>query len=144
MRGVVALLLLWSGPALAEQPRGTYTLDRGEWTEATDGEGNRIPSCGGEKIFGGQATFVVDYDEKIVINGREWRFKGYTILPRETKPRPDALVVAMDPESNDSIEIWFGMNRNNGRAGGLVHVRGVRGKKRCADAWHLIGKHTRT
>jgi hypothetical protein len=141
VRVVAALMLLWSGTALAEQPRGTYTLDRNSLTYMVDGEGQPYPSCGGEKVFGGQSTFVVEYADTILVNQREWRFNGYTHEPGQKKPRPDALVVVVDPQSKDRIAIWFGTDKNNGSASGMLHVSGSRRGKICVDAWSLNGKY---
>jgi hypothetical protein len=140
MRGVAVLVLLWSTSALAEQPRGKYTLDRGPASYMTDAGGQPIPSCGGEKIFGGEATFVVEYSDKIIVNGRVWRFWAYAAAPGK-KAAPDAMVIIADPGSKDTITIWF--KADAGTASGILNVQGTRGGKRCVDAWILQGKFVR-
>jgi len=140
MRFLAAFALLWPSIALAEQPRGTYTLDRDSLTHMTDAGGKDYPSCGGEKLFGGQATFVIEYGERILVNRREWRFKGHTIDPSTMTPRSDSLVIIDDPESKDRITIWFGIDKD-GDGGGVLQVRGSRNGKVCFDAWWLRGKY---
>jgi hypothetical protein len=137
MRGVlVILMVLISGLALAEQPRGTYTLDRGGWVETTSADGTPHPSCGGQKPYGGQATFIVEYGDKILVNGREWRFHTHTGDPG-TKPRPDATAVIVDPDSSDKIWIWF--RTDDGAATGFLSASDRRDGKLCVDAWELRG-----
>jgi len=137
MRVAGVLVLLWSASAQAEQPHGKYTLDRGAATPLNDQHGQPWPSCGGEKLFGGQATFVVEYGTTIRVNGREWRFYSYSVEPGK-KPRADAHVIIVDPQSKDRIAIWF--RTDSGAASGILHVEGTRNGKTCIDAWILQGK----
>ena len=145
MRLPAAIAILWSASELAEQPHGTYTLDRSSLTHTTDGTGRRHPSCGGEKLFDGQATFVVEYEatDQIFVNRREWRFVGYAVDRDKRKPRADAPVIIRDPESRDTIHLWFGVRNQSGAAAGLLHVVGTRDGKACVDAWRLLGNFKR-
>src|SRR6185503_9929213 len=137
LRRAVALVLLWSASAFAEQPHGTYTLDRGGWKPATNADGVPHPSCGGQKVYGGQATFVIDYGATILVNGRAWRFHTYAGEPT----RPDAHVIISDPESKQRIWIWF--RAEGDAATGYLSVIDKRDGKLCVDAWELRGKYTR-
>ena len=141
MRCVAALvlLLLGSASAFAEQPHGTYTLDRGGYKPATNAEGAPHPSCGGQKLYGGQATFIVEYggENRIVVNGREWRFRVHA----GEAGRPDAYDVILDPDNKEPIWIWF---RTDGTtATGYLSIAARRDGKLCVDAWELRGKYTR-
>jgi hypothetical protein len=142
---VVALVLLGSQAALAEQPAGTYTLDRGPPTIVYNGVGGpAYPRCGGRSPFRRRMTFVVEYTGRagmIMVNGRWWRFDGYTLHGTAKTPTPDAEVTGIDPQSNDRIGIWFGTGGKGG-AHGLVYVRGKRDGKVCVDAWLLTGRFT--
>jgi hypothetical protein len=139
MRRFAALMVLWSSMAQAETPRGTYTLDRGGAKPATNAEGAPHPSCGGQKLYGGQATFVVEYRDrdKIRVNGREWRFRTVAGDPASS----DAYVIILDPESKEQIWIWF---RSDGTtATGYLSFATRREGKLCVDAWELRGKYER-
>jgi hypothetical protein len=135
--GVVALLVSSSTVARAEQPKGTYTLDRSAAIVLNDASGKPYPSCGGAKLYGGAATFVVDYLDKITVNGREWRFASYGLRPGEQNPRPDAPVYVGDPKAEQRISIVF-LTNGNGATGGLQVTGKVDGHP-CADAWTLAG-----
>lgn len=140
MRLAAALLLVVSHTANAEQPDGTYTLDRGAMHAMTDAKGRPLPSCGGEKVFGGHATFIVDYGLNVTVNGRAWRFEGHTVRSGEKRPRHDALVIVADPDGAKRISLWFGRTGRGAAHGSLV-VRGRRDGSDCADAWDLGGSY---
>lgn len=94
MKKLAIGVLLWSAVAAAEQPRGTYKFDRMELTFMTDDKGHRHPSCGGETVFGGLATFIVEYGgkDKILVNGHEWKFDSYTRVPGESRSRARSFI----------------------------------------------------
>ena len=136
MSRLVVLVLFWSASALADPPPGTYTLDRGGYKPATNAEGAPHPSCGGTKLYGGLATFVVDYHDKnqIRVNGRPWRFQTFAGEPSA----PDAHVVISDPQSKQQVWIWF---RAEGEAAtGYLSFAERRNGKLCVDAWEMRGK----
>jgi hypothetical protein len=136
----ILFVLLASSAAHAEQPRGTYILDRGAATAPTDGTGRQHPSCGGEKVFGGQATFVIEYGgDRIWVNEREWEFAGHTFT-RGWAPAEKQFVVITDPKSKNRIRLWFG--KAGVAAAGALHATGERDGKFCVDGWELKGKYS--
>src|SRR5262245_19808340 len=137
MRGAAAAVLLWSTAAHADQPRGTYTLDRGGWKSGTNADGVPYPSCGGTKLYNGLATFVIEYGDTIRVNGREWRLHTHAGLPGS----PDAHDIIRDPAGTEQIWIWFRTDGSN--ATGYLSLIVRRDGKLCVDAWELRGKFTR-
>jgi hypothetical protein len=131
------VVVLASGVALAEQPRGTYTLDRDKWVAGTYGPaGPPIPSCGPRKLFGGQATFVIEFSDHVFVNKQQWRIDGHTRPSSNGKVEP--LVVIGDPDTDSRVQIWFGVHES-GAAVGILKRTGMRDGVRCGDAWQLRG-----
>jgi len=143
VRLVALWLLLSTTTALAEQPHGKYTLDRGELIRLTDEKGRPHPSCGGDKVCRGLATFVVTYMDTITVNERRWRFDGHTVLGGTTVSPPDAFVIARDPDSEFTIALVFGMDPKSSAATGWLQVTGSKNGKHCSDGWTLRGRYAR-